>query len=188
MNTLNTHQGLVAKPGQDAGFTRSSSTNIPMKPIMAPHSEKDPSRQRIALQQKPFSVSHAQNMKALPGSARVASNSMLKIKPVPFPGFASTTPSYTRSDVNIEIQSRPHSQHAVDHAHHLPQPQDTEPRSHARHKNRVSAEYGSAEWTQQMANVLPRCRFYFDSVEPAMIKKISDVVRRHKGVSDNYCF
>ncbi|KAG0296793.1 hypothetical protein BGZ96_008521 [Linnemannia gamsii] len=153
---------------------------------MAPLSDKDFSRQRIALQQKPFSLNHAQNIKAPPGSARVPSNSMYKTKPVPFPGFASTTPSYTRSDVNIETQNRPQSQHAVDHAQRLPQPQDTEPRSHARHKNRVKAEYGSAEWTQQMANVLPRCRFYFDSVEPAMIKKISDVVRRHKGATTSF--
>lgn len=185
MNTLNTHHGLFTKPGQDASFTRSSSANMHIKPTMAPLSDKDFSRQRIALQQKPLSLNHAQNIKAPPGSARVPSNSMYKTKPVPFPGFASTTPSYTRSDVNIETQNRPQSQHAVDHAQRMPQPQDTEPRSHARHKNRVKAEYGSAEWTQQMANVLPRCRFYFDSVEPAMIKKISDVVRRHNGVSNN---
>lgn len=185
MNTFNSYHGLVTKPGQDASFTRSSSVNMPIKPAMAPLSDKDVSRQRIALQQKPFSVNHAQNIKAPPVSTHVPFNLMHKPKPVPFPGFASTTPSYTRSDVNIEIQNRPQSQQAVDHAQRLPRPQDTEPRLHARHKNRVKAEYGTPEWTQQMANVLPRCRFYFDSVEPAMIKKISDVVRRHNGVSNN---
>ncbi|OAQ29565.1 hypothetical protein K457DRAFT_19072 [Linnemannia elongata AG-77] len=185
INTLNPHHGLVNKPGQEVSFTRSSSANLPVKPTMAPHMDKDTTRQRIALQQKPLTSNNAQNTKAPPGSARIQSNPMHKPKPVPFPGFTSTTPSYTRSDANIENQCRSQSQH-TDYAQHLPQPQDTEPRSQAKHKNRVSAEYGSPEWTQQMANVLPRCRFYFDSVDPSMIKKISDVVRRHKGATTSF--
>ncbi|KAF9139492.1 hypothetical protein BG015_002011 [Linnemannia schmuckeri] len=185
MNTLNTHHGLVNKAGLDVSSTRSSSANMPVKPTMAPQSDKDATRQRIALQQKPFTGNNAQNIKAPPGLARIPSNSMHKIKPVPFPGFTATTPSYTRSDANIENQNRSQSQH-TDYAQHLPQPQDTEPRSQIRHKNRVSAEYGSPEWTQQMANVLPRCRFYFDSVDPSMIKKISDVVRRHRGTMTSF--
>ncbi|KAF8945693.1 hypothetical protein BGZ47_002146 [Haplosporangium gracile] len=185
MNTHNTHYGLVSKPGLDVSFTRSPLANMPVKPSMVPQSDKDTTRQRIALQQKPFTGNNAQNIKAPPGLARTPSNSMHKIKPVPFPGFIATTPNYTRSDANIENQSRSQSQH-TDYAQHLPQPQDTEPRSQIRHKNRVSAEYGSPEWTQQMANVLPRCRFYFDSVDPSMIKKISDVVRRHKGTMTSF--
>ncbi|KAG9067449.1 hypothetical protein KI688_012232 [Linnemannia hyalina] len=184
-NTLNPHHGLVNKPGQDVSFTRSSSAHLPVKPTMAPHMDKDTTRQRIALQQKPFTWNNAQNIKAPPGSARIPSNPMHKTKPVPFPGFTSTTPSYTRSDANIENQCRSQSQH-TDYAQHLPQPQDTEPRSQTKHKNRVNAEYGSPEWTQQMANILPRCRFYFDSVDPSMIKKISDVVRRHKGTTTSF--
>ncbi|KAG0375637.1 hypothetical protein BGX24_008844 [Mortierella sp. AD032] len=158
---------------------------MPLKPVLASQPDKDNARQRIALQQKPFNGNNANNLKAPPASTRMPSNSMYRTKPVPFPGFTQTTSSYTRSDVNLGNQSRSLAQHA-DLAQHLPQPQDTEPHTQPRHKTRPKPEYGTPEWAQQMAGVLPRCRFYFDSVDPAMIKKISDVVRSHRGTTTSF--
>ncbi|KAG0271854.1 hypothetical protein BGZ95_000276 [Linnemannia exigua] len=186
LTTFNAPSGTLNKPGQDVIFARSSSlVNMPLKPVLASQTDKDDTRPRIALQQKPFNGNNANNLKAPPATTLMPSNSMYKTKPVPFPGFTQTTSSYTRSDVNIESRSRLLSQH-VDLAQHLPQPQDTEPHTQPRHKTRPKPEYGTPEWAQQMAGVLPRCRFYFDSVDPAMIKKISDVVRSHRGTTTSF--
>ncbi|KAF9125100.1 hypothetical protein BGW39_007652 [Mortierella sp. 14UC] len=183
LTTFNAPSGLFSKPGQDVVFARStSSVNMPLK---ASQSDKDDARQRIALQQKPFNGNNALNSKTSTASNRVPSNPLYKAKPVPFPGFAPTTSCYTRSDANIESQSQSLSQQ-VELAQHLPQPQDTEPHTQPRHKARPKPEYGTLEWNQQMAGVLPRCRFYFDSVDPAMIKKITEVVRSHRGATTSF--
>ncbi|KAF9924696.1 hypothetical protein FBU30_005389 [Linnemannia zychae] len=174
LNTFNTHVVLGNKPDQSYNMARSVNTLV--KPSMTvPQLDKNNTRPRIALQQKPFNGSNTQPLKTS-YSTRVPSNSILKDRPVS--GFASTVPNYTRSEVPI---SQKHDQ-----AQHLPQPQDTEPHPQHCHKTREKAVYGTPAWNLQMANVLPRCRFYFDSVDPSMTKKITEVVRRHKGSTTSF--
>ncbi|KAF9092368.1 hypothetical protein BGX23_004367 [Mortierella sp. AD031] len=183
INALNIHSGLYNKPGQDVGIARSTtSVKMPLKPNMpAPQSDKDNTRTRIALQQKPLNGNNSSNVRAPLGSSRTLPNSVYKLKPVPFPGFTSTTPSYTRSDATLEKPNpdRPQAQpHQPDQVQHPLQPWDTQSQSQPQLSG---PEWGSREWKQKMEEKLARCCFFFDSVDPAVANKITSVARKYGG-------